>query len=69
MWCTVLLGDHSEKVVSSLELENEMGDPISRKDLWLGNKVIWKYKNRTPYQVEILGTSSKILLTVLNLWF
>ena len=46
-------------MVSSLELETEMGDPISRKDLWLGNKVIWKYKNRTPYQVEILGTSSK----------
>ena len=67
MWCTVLLGDHSEEVVSSSELENEMGDPISRKDLWLGTKVIWKYKNRTPYQVEILGTSSKLDPTVFNL--
>ena len=51
------LSNGKQYSVSSKYLENEMGDPVSGKDLFVGNSVIWKSKG-APYQVLIIATSS-----------
>ena len=50
--------NNKEYHVSSKFLENEMGNEVSSKELYIGSSVIWKIKGK-PYKVVIVATSGK----------
>ena len=60
VWCTIehVNGPPGEHVVSSRHLELENGDPLAKSDLYVENKVLWKWKGKA-YEVMILNVSSK----------
>ena len=51
--------NRKEYSVNSKFLENEEGDPVSSKDLYIGSSVIWKLKGK-PYKVVIVATSGNL---------
>lgn len=59
VWCTVQIAEGKEYSVKSDYLETELGDPVSDKDLFFGNSVIWKEKGK-PYEVKITAVSRKL---------
>ena len=63
VWCRIKLSDSLDKkkyVVSSKCLENiESGEPLSGKDLFVENQVLWKSRGKV-YQVVILEIHSKL---------
>ena len=69
VWCTVVLvktdGSVKEYTVKSSSLENELGETVSDKDLFYGNKLIWKYRG-CPYDIKICGTHSELIHTFRN---
>ena len=64
VWCTVEIAEGKEYVVTSDNLETELGDPVGETDLFFGNMLIWKERGK-PYQVKLTAVSSKqtMLLT------
>lgn len=62
VWCIIEhvndSGPPGEHVVSSKHLELESGDPLAKKDLYVDNKVLWRWKGKV-YEVAICNISSK----------
>ena len=61
VWCKVKTADDKVHTINARHLESEMeiGEPVTGRDLYVGNTVIWKVKGK-PYKVVIIATSRKL---------
>ena len=64
VWCILELKNSSKKYkVSSKRLETEEGDPVTERDLYYDNKVIWVCQGQ-PYEATIFDFQSEIFNTI-----